>query len=158
MHPTPVGAAMTLARALGQRLFTQRLQIDTCRDFEDCQDRTHAGYPRSWLAITPTYPGAGQKLSSRQPELPPGVFSTRSSWASSHGASVTSKRSRGIERPSPSALTNASLRVQQLKNPSGLSGGLRVRYVVFSRGEKWCDALPIFHPDRFEVNADRVSA
>ncbi len=47
MHATPVGTAMALARALGQRLFTQRLQIDASRDFEDSQDRTHAGYPLS---------------------------------------------------------------------------------------------------------------
>src|SRR5207249_1754777 len=45
MHPTPVGAPMALARALGQRLFTKRLQIDASRDFEDSQDRTHAGLP-----------------------------------------------------------------------------------------------------------------
>src|SRR5262249_25507171 len=79
------------------------------------------GDHRVLLTSAATYPGAGEKLSTAQPESSPCVSPTRNSRAASCGASVTSKPSSGIERPSPSALTNASLRVQQLKKASGLS-------------------------------------
>src|SRR6266550_3628495 len=83
-----------------------------------------------------TNPGAGEKLSIRQPQRSPGVSSTRRICAGSAGASDTSKRSSGKYKPSPSALMKASLRVQQLTNPSGRARASRAWYASRSQREK----------------------
>src|SRR5262249_45162970 len=83
-----------------------------------------------------TKPGAGEKAAMPHADGPPKVLSSRIILAGSSGASETSKESRGCRSPTPSALTNASLRVQQLKNPTGLSCASRARYASFSRREK----------------------
>src|SRR5918999_1062662 len=78
-------------------------------------------HDRCSLTMAATNPGTGTKLCIRQPQVSPSCSSTRRILAGSSGASDTSNESSGWERPSPSALTKASLRVQQLMNPSGLS-------------------------------------
>src|SRR5947208_192042 len=72
----------------------------------------------------------------RQPQSLPGASATLRMRAGSPGASDTAKRSRGCESPSPSALMNASLRVQHWKKPSGRSRASSARYASFSTREK----------------------
>src|SRR6266487_1367647 len=95
-----------------------------------------AGRLPLWVTTAATNPGAGEKLSIRQPQRSPGVSSTRRIRAGSAGASDTSKRSSGKYKPSPSALMKASLRVQQLTNPSGRARASRAWYASRSQREK----------------------
>src|SRR5579863_6125861 len=93
-------------------------------------------------ATAPVYPGAGSSARRDQREVASGSPLTARRQAPSPGARETSKQENGRDNPSPSALTNASLRVQQSKNP-------RLRFepssdssALLSRSEKKRFAIP----------------
>src|SRR3954468_2239256 len=82
------------------------------------------------------YPRHGCSSLINQRESTSALPSTLSSAAGSRGASETLKLASGQESPSPKALMNASLRVQQLKNASVKSLASSARSADTSEGEK----------------------